>query len=96
VAQSEDFAEVTRKLEEAEARAGVIRLQDILEENEASEESEDAEAKDEPDAEEVDEEAPSIQRLEAIEILRDYVRLLRTDSTETRTAEVRKPATGEL
>ena len=47
-------------------------------------------------AEEEEPEEPTIQRVEAIEILRDYVRLSRSSSRETLTAELRKPAPDEL
>jgi len=103
VEQSEEFNEVKEKLEEAEARAGVVRLQEILDENEAAkeEEEEEASAADEDASGESDEEAeeedePTIQRLEAIEILRDYVRIQRESDPETLTAEVRKQPVSEL
>ncbi len=95
IAESEEFAEVERKLEEAKARAGVIRLQEILDESEESTNEEEAD-EDETNEEEADEDEPTIQRLEAIEILRDYVKLLHTSSAETLTAEVTKPPMSEL
>jgi carboxyl-terminal processing protease len=41
VAASEDFAEVTRKLDESKERGGVIRLSEILKENDQKEQSDD-------------------------------------------------------
>ncbi|MCS5618757.1 MAG: carboxy terminal-processing peptidase [Myxococcota bacterium] len=131
IADNEDFAEVTRKLQESEERAGIIRLSEIMKENEEAEREEAAkaeanktegkiedkiegkieskiegdasseDAESEKDAapaaaEEEEPEEPTIQRVEAIEILRDYVRLSRSSSTETLTAELRKPAADEL
>ena len=114
VSKNEDFAEIERKLNEAKERGGVIRLAEIIEENEKAEAEEAAEAAkaeeekaakiengDDPSGEgeateEEEEEEPSIQRLEAIEILRDYVRLSRMQEPETLTAEVRKPPVDEL
>jgi carboxyl-terminal processing protease len=115
VAGSEEFAEVTRKLEEAEARAGIIRLSEMMKENEKVELEEAAKAEAEAEkadgdateqasseeestaaAAEEEPEKPTIQRTEAIEILRDYVRLSRTTNHETLTAELRKPAPDEL
>lgn len=106
VAQSEEFAEVRKKLQEAEERAGVIRLQEILDENENAddtdgEEGEEADASGdgaEEDGKEAaeEEDEPTIQRLEAIEILRDYVRVQHAGGAETLTAEVRKPPPSEL
>jgi len=131
IADNEDFADVTRKLQEAKERAGIIRLSEIMKENEEAEREEAAKAeanktedniedniedkvegKVEGDAssedaesdkdaapaaaEEEEPEEPTIQRVEAIEILRDYVRLSRSSSRETLTAELRKPAADEL
>jgi carboxyl-terminal processing protease len=123
IADNEDFADVTRKLQEAKERAGIILLSEIMKENEEAEREEAAKAeanetedniedKVEGDAssedaesdkdaapaaaEEEEPEEPTIQRVEAIEILRDYVRLSRSSSRETLTAELRKPAPDEL
>ncbi len=101
VSESEEFGEVQKKLQEAEERAGVIRLQEILDENEAAKEDEAAEAAEDESTEvedeaEEEEEEPTIQRLEAIEILRDYVRIQHAGGPETLTAEVRKPPVSEL
>ena len=96
VADSEDFAEVERKLEEVKNRAGVIRLSEILKEEEEAEKN--AADRDE-NVEETDEEIdkPSIQRTEALEILRDYVSLSRSLPTSTTIAgEVRKATVDEL
>ena len=96
VADSEDFAEVERKLEEVKNRAGVIRLSEILKEEEEAEKN--AADRDE-NVEETDEEIdkPSIQRTEALEILRDYVLLSRSLPTSTTiAAEVRKATVDEL
>jgi len=127
IADNEDFADVTRKLQESKDRAGIIRLSEIMKENEEAEREEAAkaeanktedkvegkvegkiegdasseDAESEKDAapaaaEEEEPEEPTIQRVEAIEILRDYVRLSRSSSRETLTAELRKPASDEL
>jgi carboxyl-terminal processing protease len=147
IADNEDFADVTRKLQESKDRAGIIRLSEIMKENEEAEReeaakaeanktddniegeiddsiddniddnvddnvddkvddkvkgdasSEDAESEKDaaPAAAEKEEpEEPTIQRVEAIEILRDYVQLSRSSSPETLTAELRKPASDEL
>ena len=114
VAESEEFAEVQRKLQEAEERAGIIRLSEMMKENEEAEAEETAKADvknkdgevtdgaakegapDDAVAVEEEPEVPTIQRVEAIEILRDYVRLSRLASQETLTAELRKPAPDEL
>lgn len=105
VQQSEEFEEVLEKLEEAKERAGVIRLQEILDENEAAKEDEEpsGESSDEAsntdapaEAQEEEEDEPSIQRLEAIEILRDYVQIQQEGGLGTLTAEVRKAPPSEL
>jgi carboxyl-terminal processing protease len=143
IADNEDFADVTRKLQESKDRAGIIRLSEIMKENEEAEREEAAKAEanktddniageiddniddnvddnvdDNADdkvegdgssenaesekdaapatAEEEEPEEPTIQRVEAIEILRDYVQLSRSRSPETLTAELRKPASDEL
>lgn len=103
VAANEDFAEVERKLKQAADRAGVIRLSEILKENEKAElkNAEDEAKADGGDSEKKDEDAdeddkPTIQRTEAIEILRDYVLLSRSLPTTTIAAEVHKPPVDEL
>jgi carboxyl-terminal processing protease len=119
IAASEEFAEVQRKLGESEQRGGVIRLSEILKENEEeaqqeqlekdeaeSSKSEEADDKSSDDAtenktsddpaESEEEHEPSIQRKEAIEILRDYVRMAREQPSATLAAEVRLPELDEL
>ena len=100
VAANEEFAEVERKLKEVRDRAGVIRLSEILKENEDAEKNAKDGVKEddgETGADEADEEdKPTIQRTEALEILRDYVLLSRSLPTTTIAAEVRKPAMDEL
>jgi carboxyl-terminal processing protease len=118
VAASEEFAEVQRKLGESAERGGIIRLSEILKENEEEAEAKenDEKAQDEADDKtddssddkasdeasegseenEEEEDEPSIQRKEAIQILRDYVRLAREHPAATLAAEVRSPAVDEL
>jgi carboxyl-terminal processing protease len=93
VNQNEKFAEITEKLAKAKERGGVIRLSEILKENEEEERKEaearaeaekddgastdadsESEKSEEPDSIEEEPEL-TIQQKEAIEILRDYVRL---------------------
>ncbi len=99
VAVSEEFAEVERKLEEAEARGGVIRLSEILKQNEEDRHGDDISddgAEEELGEAEEQEDEPTIQRKEAIEILRDYVRLSRAQPAATLAAEVRQTPMDEL
>ncbi|MCP4039763.1 MAG: tail-specific protease [bacterium] len=100
IATSEEFAEVGRKLEEADARGGIIRLSEILKENEDAEAeaegSDDTQAETAEEDEEAEKDEPTIQRTEAIEILRDYVRLTRAQPSATLAAEVHKAAADEM
>lgn len=111
VALSEEFAEVERKLKEGEARGGIIRLSEILKQNKedrhgddgsdntsnnSSNNSSDNGAEEELGEAEEQEDEPTIQRKEAIEILRDYVRLRRAQPAATLAAEVRQTPMDEL
>jgi carboxyl-terminal processing protease len=118
VAANDEFADVERKLKEAEERAGVIRLSEILKENEEAEtrdaekkaaqenadelkadadvDGEDGDASSDASEDSDDEDKPTIQRVEALEILRDYVRISLSLPTSTFAAEMGKPAVDEL
>ncbi len=90
VGANEEFTEIQKKLDESRERGGIIRLSEILRENdqrEDSDESDSAESEEradessEPNSEGADSDqdddpdSHSIQRIEALEILKDYVRI---------------------
>jgi carboxyl-terminal processing protease len=85
VGKSEEFAEIREKLKEAEANEGVVRLADMLKEQEEAEEAEEAEEGEESKggddgedvaaSEEDEEEEPTPQLKEATSILADLVAL---------------------
>ncbi|MFT5442435.1 MAG: carboxyl-terminal processing protease [Myxococcota bacterium] len=107
VAASEEFAEITSKLLESRERAGIIRLSEIIKENEEAE-AEDKEGEEDAKGEagsdststgeskDEKEDKPTIQRVEALKILADYVRLSDSSDTETLTADVHSASQGDL
>jgi carboxyl-terminal processing protease len=76
VQASEAFAEIQRQLEEARQRDGVIHLADILKDSGSDEAAGDASVAATELAGDGDDQEPSPQQLEAIQILADYVALL--------------------